>query len=52
MSLPGNNFYKVKTVKLRFSEKPQNFEEISLLVLAVLNNVKTKGDISSNFVAF
>jgi len=42
-------------LRLRFSEKAaKNFEDISLLVLMLLiiRYVKTKREISSNFVAF
>ena len=40
------------TLKLRFSEKVTKLDEISILVLTLLSDVKTKIEISSNFVAF
>ena len=39
-------------MKLRFSEKAKKFDEISMLVLTLLSNVKTKMETSSNFVVF
>ena len=37
------------SLKLSFSGKATKFEEISLLLLMLLRNVKTKREISSNF---
>ena len=39
-------------IKFLYSEKATKFEEIILLVLTLLDIVKTKRMISSNFVAF
>ena len=39
-------------MKLRFSQKAKKFDEISMLVLTLLSNVKTKMETSSNFVVF
>ena len=37
---------------MRFSEKATKFDEISIVVLALLSNVKNKIEFSSNFLAF
>ena len=42
------NHSVMKILKLIYSEKATKFEEISLLVLTLLNNTKTK-EISPNF---
>ena len=32
--------------------RPENFEKISLLVLTLVNNIRNKREISSNYMAF
>ena len=44
------SFYYI--IKLRFSEKATKFDEMSILVLTLISNDKTKMEISSNFVVF
>ena len=44
--------FQLLTLKFRCYEKATKFDEIFILVLTSLSDVKTKMDISSNFVAF
>ena len=45
------NIHASSMIKLRYSDKATKFTGFSTLVLTILSDVKTKMDISSNFVA-
>ena len=47
--LHNNNLQFFFAIKFKYSEQATKFDEISILVLMLLSNVKTKMEISSNF---